>query len=180
MRPTLLSTCLFLAAVPLAAQAPSASVAPAVKVPDSILASTCRVGMSARQDVWDHTIRVGNAQKVDPGPGQRIALTLIDSQSRQIVSATVKVLGLTGKDRILNASVAGHSSTPDASRILHLTRFLAAEKGVTADLSVRGFTSVTSIELLQVAFSDGTAWTTPATGVCRVAPDPMMLVALPD
>ena len=69
------------------------------------------------------------------------------------------------------------NSNGEASRKLSVT-FAANGKGrVTGDLYIPGFTAVNSIELLQVSYSDGRVWRIGAGNVCRVKPDPMMLIA---
>jgi len=144
---------------------------------NSAFAGGCPVSMDARQGVWDHTIRVHNGQneKIYNGIGQRISLTLIDIHSARIVAATVKVLGLSGQNRVLNTSAIS-SAKPDASRIIQLTSFSAAKSGVTAELYAPGFTSVTSIQLLEVTYADGSTMSNPHLKMCQVAPDPLMLV----
>ena len=159
-------------------QSPTSSMTNAILPANVTFAVGCPVSMDARQGVWDHTIRVQNGHSQIPrdGFGQRISLTLVDIHSARIVDATVKVLGLSGRNRILNSSASSNGS-PDASRVVHLTSFSAAKSGVTAELYAPGFTSVTSIQLLAVTYADGSTWTAPHAELCRVAPDPMMLIA---
>jgi len=45
-----------------------------------------------------------------------------------------------------------------------------------ADLWLPGFTSVTSIELMEVTYADGSAWKISGSNVCRVQPNPLMLI----
>ena len=144
---------------------------------NSTSAAGCPVAMNARQGIWDHTIRVQNGpSKPREGFGQHISLTLVDTHAATIVDATVKVLGLSGRNRMLNTG-AGANGAADASRVVHLTAFSAANNGVTAELYAPGFTSVTTIQLLAITYANGSTWTAPPSAVCRVAPDPMMLIA---
>jgi hypothetical protein len=140
-----------------------------------VAGSNCPIGMHADQGVWDRTtVRVWQGQKertVQPF-GQRILLSLAVTGPSPIVSATVKVLGLTGKNRVLQTgSVSG-----DGVKIMKIT-FVQKPNGVSSDLYVPGFTSVSSIELLEVSYSDGRVWKIGGSNVCRVTPDPMMLIA---
>lgn len=144
----------------------------------SLPANDCPIGMVANQGVWDHTIRVqeGQQEKAIRPFGQRIFLTLNDSHSAAITAATVKVHGLTGRNRVLQAA-ADSSANGEETKTMSIT-FAASQKGsVTGDLYISGFTAVNSIELLQVSYSDGHAWRIAAGGVCRVTPDPTMLIA---
>ena len=49
--------------------------------------------------------------------------------------------------------------------------------GVSTDLYIPGFTAVNSIELLDVSYDDGRVWRIGSSSVCRVTPDPLMLIA---
>ncbi len=171
---------LLLSSFPLAAQSQSStsSLTNAILPSNATFAGGCPVSMDARQGVWDHTIRVQNGQSQKPreGFGQRISLTLVDIHSARIVDATVKVLGLSRRNRIVNSSASPNGS-PDASRIVHLTSFSEAKSGATAELYAAGFTSVTSIQLLAVSYADGSTWTAPHSKLCHVTPDPLMLIA---
>jgi len=64
----------------------------------------------------------------------------------------------------------------DGFRIMRIT-FVQKPDGVYSDLYVPGFTSVSSIELLDVSYGDGRVWKIGGSSVCRVTPDPMMLIA---
>jgi hypothetical protein len=141
----------------------------------TLVNNSCPISMDAHQGLWDHAIRVENGRPHD-GFGQRISLTLVDNHSAKIVNATVKVLGLSGKNRMLSTDLSSIAS-PDASRVIHLTSFSEAKNGVTTQLDAPGFTSVTSIQLLAVTYADGSKWTTPQSKACHVTPDPLMLVA---
>jgi hypothetical protein len=138
----------------------------------------CPIGMAADQGVWDHTIRVhqGQRDKLAQPFGQRIILTLSDAHSATIVAATVNVRGLTARNHMVQTAGDGKSNG-EALRTLSVT-FAANGKGrATGDLYIPGFTAVNSIELLQVSYNDGRVWRIGAGNVCRVKPDPMMLIA---
>jgi hypothetical protein len=134
--------------------------------------------MVANQGVWDHNIRVhqGQQEKVLQPFGQRIFLTLTDSHPATIIAATVKVHGLTGKNHMLQTAV-DPGADGETTKIMEIN-FAASQKGgVTGDLYIPGFTAVNSLELLQVSYNDGRVWRIGAESVCRVTPDPNMLIA---
>lgn len=113
-------------------------------------------------------------------PFQQIHLILGDSSVKssagaKVVSARVTVRGTNGQWRSVPAAMGGDSST--ITKTLDLS-FARAEDGqVSSDMTLQGFTSVKSIALDSITYSDGTVWI-PAQGkVCRVAPDPLMLVS---
>lgn len=167
-----------LSSLPLAAQNGAKPEGQVFVLRTQPLASGCPIGMVANQGVWDHTIRVrqGQQEKVIQPFGQRIFLTLNDSQPASIVAATVKVYGLTGKNRKLET--AGNSSAnAEATKIMKIAFAARQKNGVSTDLYIPGFTAVSFIELLDVSYEDGRVWRIGGSSVCRVAPDPLMLIA---
>jgi hypothetical protein len=137
----------------------------------------CPIDMQANQGVWDHTIRVRETDKeqVLQPFGQRLSLILKDSHSARIQTATVRVDGLTGKNQMLQTDV--RTSNADGIRTMTV-RFASQDDGrVAADLWIPGFTSVTSIELLEVSYADGSTWKISGSNVCSVKPDPLMLIS---
>jgi hypothetical protein len=145
---------------------------------DDVPGNGCPIGMVASQGVWDHTIKVRHGwqeQSIQPF-GQRIFLTLSDSHPAAIVAATVKVHGFTGKSHKLET--ADDSNAPvDATKMMKITFATSVKGGVRSDLYIPGFTAVSSIELLEVSYDGGRVWRIGGSGVCRVKPDPMMLIA---
>jgi len=141
------------------------------------IASACPIDMHATQGVWDRTIRVRNGEKdlVPQSFGQRISLKLKDSRPARIVAATVRVHGLNGKSGML-PTPADVSARSNAIRTVKV-KFTEEQDGtVSADLRVGGFTSVTSIQLVNVTYSDGSVWTISRSSACQVQPDPLMLI----
>lgn len=146
-------------------------------LPLNSLPGACPIDMYARQGVWDHTIRIreGEHQQSHAPFGQRIFLTLVDKRPVQIVAATIIVRGLTGKNRVLQT--AGSANDFVAARIIRATFTKQPDGSVSADIYVPGLTSVTSLELQDVSFADGSTRKFNSSSMCRVAPDPFMLVA---
>jgi len=162
--------------LPLASQENATTAASTVYHPPTLAAGTCPIVMGADQGVWNRTVRVreGNKDRIAPPFGQKISLTLKDSQTKRILTATVRVDGLTGKDQVLQTG--GKTLNADGTRKLTV-KFVPQDDGaVSADLSLPGFTSVTSVELLEVSYADGSTWKVSASDLCRVQPNPMMLI----
>lgn len=134
--------------------------------------------MVASQGVWDHTLRVRQGQEAQTSQpfGQRIFLTLNDTRPAAIVAATVKIYGLTAKNHVVQTD--NHATADgDATKTMSITFAMRQKNGVSSDLYIPGFTAVNSIELIQVSYEDGRVWRIGADSVCRVTPDPMMLIA---
>src|SRR3954462_6031633 len=100
---------LLLSPLMLAAQNDKTPQQPAVVFHGTAIGSNCPIGMRASQGVWDHTVRVRQGQREGTFQpfGQRILLSLEVTGQSTIVSATVKVRGLTGKSRMLQTESIG-------------------------------------------------------------------------
>ena len=137
----------------------------------------CPIDMHARQGLWDRTVRVrdGEKERVLQPFGQRISLDLKDSRPARIVAATVRVHGLNGKNRMV---LTPTDTTQRWNAVKTLKVNFAEQKDgtVSADLWIGGFTSVSSIQLMDVSYSDGSIWKISRSNACRVQPDPLMLI----
>jgi hypothetical protein len=161
----------------LAGQHQGKTGAPTLIFNGNTIGNGCPIGMRASQGVWDHSIKVRQGEKessVQPF-GQRILLSLEDTHADPIIAATVRVRGLTGNNRILQTREANAGG--DATKLMRITFGSNGTGGVSSDVYVSGFTSVSSIELLEISYADGKTWRMVGSSVCRVAPDPMMLIA---
>jgi hypothetical protein len=141
----------------------------------------CPVSMTARQGGLTQMIKTGQKppeqQQYEPmpKPSQRIHLTLSGfGKDKRATQATITARGLSARGRIDRAAGGG---TSDLRRTVSAT-FTPDENGtVSADLELPAFTSVSSLQLESITYSDGSSWKVPDGRVCRVAPDPVMLIA---
>lgn len=134
----------------------------------------CPVDMHARHDVWDHTITIQHGEEQFKGPfGQRIVLTLTDANARKIVAGTVLVRGFNGKNRMLDTG----SAEGNATKTLRTGFTELTKDSFSADLYISGFTAVTFVKLQDLTYSDGSIRRFDRSNSCRIAPDPLMLVA---
>jgi len=139
--------------------------------------SVCPVGMRAQQGAGGDLLRAREGQPVE-GPAQRIRLVLTPRRALQITGARIRVRGLSGKNRMALADATGQLA-PDRTQTLNAT-FTPDEKGETfSDLVLAGFTSVQSIELQAITYSDGSTWKMESSNLCKVTPDQIMRVAAP-
>jgi hypothetical protein len=111
------------------------------------------------------------------GLAQLLHLTLINPDSRQIVSARVRVHGVSGKARATQALSNADSGDPDIARNLVIQFSSAPGKTVTGDLWVPDMTAVLRIDLNSLTYADGSTRGFTAREACHVAPDLKMLVA---
>jgi len=176
MKRAALTVALLLTSLSLAAQSNAKPQTLTLYRLPNLVAGTCPIDMHANQGVWDHTLKIreGDKERVPQPFGQRISLTLKDPRHAPITAATVRVHGLTGKNRVLQTG--NEAGTSDAVTTIHLAFGAQGDAGVTGDLSIPGFTAVNFIELQEVSYSDGATWRVSGLELCRVQPDPVMLV----
>jgi hypothetical protein len=146
-------------------------------------ATTCPISLRAQHGATGGMLQ---ADKGRPkGLAQLLHLTLISPDSRRIVSARVRVRGLSGRAHTTQAlsgqgdSASGSTMHDNADVVRSLTvRFTSAPGNTaTGDLWIPGMTAVLTIDLNSVAYADGSTQSFTARDACRVAPDLKMLVA---
>ena len=142
----------------------------------------CPVRMRALQGTGQGLLAVRDTPRVE-GPSQTIHLILVNPQSKKYAGAKVAIRGLAPKGKIVNAAPGstGPSSAGPAEIIktLDVTFSPEDDKSVVADLVLPGFSAVTFVQLKSVTYQDGSSWKLDeqVAGMCRVAPDPLMLIA---
>ena len=152
-------------------------VAPATQLPPGVqvISRACPVEMQAQQRGASQLIAVRNGQR-SPMAGQRIALTLRSKHSSRFISARVKVHGLTPRGRVLQSEAANKLAL-EITQSMTVVLGEESNGGATGELALPGFTSVTSIELEEITYDNGTLWKVGEGSVCRVSPDPFMLIS---
>lgn len=141
--------------------------------------STCPVGMDAKQGGSMQVLRAADGTT---RPLMTPSLTLTEHDARQIVEATVTAFGFppqgAAMDLVAHSVEPGHhQKRPELRKMLDLKMARDGNGGVTAQLMLPGFAGVSSIELDSLTYSDGSTWQIAAGSGCRVAPDPLLLVA---
>jgi hypothetical protein len=145
---------------------------------------TCPVSMHALQGSGTGLVEVRGDLPVT-GFSQRIHLILTNPRPAKIAAAKVKVFGLSGKNRIEQAStnqsgtldLRNQKDSFDLTRTLDVAFTSEREKDVATDLILPGFTTVRSIQLESLTYKDGSTWTFAGRQACYVVPDLIMLVA---
>jgi hypothetical protein len=175
MKHTLLGLALLFSSLVLGAQDRTGPAAQKIPQQAKIISLACPVEMLAKQRGSSQLVEVRNGKRTET-PGQRILLTLRTGQSPHITSARVTVRGLTSRGRLMGSDSSENLSS-DASRTMTVVFNETTNGGVTGELTLPGFTSVTSISLEEIIYDNGTLWRVGDNGVCRVAPDPFMLIS---
>jgi hypothetical protein len=143
--------------------------------------TTCPVSMQAKQGGLTQMIKTGKKppepQQYDPmpEPSQRIHLILAGfGKDKRVTLATVMALGLSPRSRLQNTGI---SASTDMRRSLGVKFTPDADGTVSGDIVLQGFTSVTSLQLGFIQYSDGSTWQPKSGNACIVKPDPLMLIA---
>lgn len=132
----------------------------------------CPVSMHALHGSGYGLIAVKNQPPVK-GFSAQIHLILGNGQTAKVVSAKVFVQGYSGKTRVEQTSF---NEVGDLNRTIDVS-FTPEDDAVAADLVLPGFAAVSSIRLQSIAYNDGSIWKVSGEQMCRVTPDPLMLVS---
>jgi hypothetical protein len=177
MKAALLIGSTLLAATALVAQSPAPNASQTQSSSKMVFTipspgASCPVSMHALQGSGSGLLAVKNQPPVS-GVAQHIHLVLGSRQTAKVASAKVIVHGYSGKSRMEQAS---SNQEGDLTQTI-IVSFTPEDNGVAADLMLQGFTAVSSIRLQSIAYNDGSTWKVGGAQMCRVAPDPLMLVS---
>ena len=156
-----------------ALQNPSQPVSSATAVSDSTL-NHCPVVMRAEHLSDGSMVRTGNAAH-PAGIGQRLHLSLISQEKKQITSAILTVHGMTPKGRMTETLTAG-SGAYDATQEIYVSFASGPNETAIASIWVQGMSAVEMIDLKSVEYGDGSKWEPADGSSCEVRPDPLMLI----
>jgi hypothetical protein len=140
----------------------------------------CPVSLSAQHGMTAGLLLADKSRS--QGLAQLLHLSLLDLNvdAKRIVSARVRVHGLSGKARVtqtLSAEASSSKDDGDFVRTLDVQFPFRTARTVSGDLLVPGMTAVLSIVVNSVTYDDGSTRSFSAQDNCRVTPDPLMLVS---
>jgi len=115
--------------------------------------------------------------KIKPhkGIGQALSLSITTSDSRKVVKGSVTVHG-TDKGR-LTPALSNLDASSGAARTFSVKFSPESDKTDVAYLWVPGLTSVQSVDLNSVSYSDGSNWKLTPGDSCRFVPDGVVPVS---
>lgn len=142
-------------------------------LPSTVIPQGCPVSLRAQHGASGGTLLADRNRP--KGLAQFLHLTLYNPAGQQIVSARVKVHGLSGVGHTTQA--VSDTMKPDATQSLVVHFSPDSAKTVTGDLWVPAMTAVLTIDLNSVTFADGSTRTFTQRDRCHVAPDLKMLIA---
>jgi hypothetical protein len=139
------------------------------------VAPGCPVSLRAQHGATGSMVQTDKSRP--KGMAQLLHLTLIDekAESNRIVSARVRVRGLSGVGRVTQSTTG--SGKADAVQTLVVRLLAGSDKAVSGDLLVPGMTAVLSIDLNSVIYADGSTRNFAGRESCRVTPDLLMLIS---
>ncbi len=155
----------------------------------------CPVELHAKHILGSSLLEAGASAPSHPGPAidgvildektappagqnQQVQLSVSNPSFRDIVGVQMTVHGLSSKWRTVPLSLV--SAAPDLSKTIDVALDLKGNGHVAKDLSLRHFTTVTSIDLTSITYADGSTWHashTSESGACSITPDPLMLIS---
>lgn len=187
MRPACFGYSLLLGATLAAAQRPAQPATTTTqRFVQPAAAAGCPVSMHALQGSGQGLVAVRDQRAEAPvapvkGPAARIHLVLGSPGGQTITSATVVVRGSVPRNHLERAAAADPAGTEVAGtevvRSVDLVFHAEDAKTVAADLHLPGVAVIHSIELRSLGYGDGSSWKVADNQLCRVAPDPLMLVS---
>jgi hypothetical protein len=135
----------------------------------------CPIYMHAQQRGNQELLNAHKGKSV--GVAQRLRLTVANMINpaaitgvRVVVHGTSTNVHLVPTDTIMD----GFS---DAAKAFDLPFSLGQNENASANLLLRGFTSVQSVSLESVTYADGSSWSPPSGRSCRTALDSLVLVS---
>jgi hypothetical protein len=144
-------------------------------------ANRCAIGMSARQGGGLRYLTTNKNGNTSSQPEMNPSLTLHNPTGKRILSAAITAIGY-GAPKGAMTLEAKKSTAPGAPSRPSLTRTLTVKfqpddnNTVSGDFRLAGFVQLETIELNSVTYDDGSIQSFD-TSICRVTPDPLMLVS---
>jgi len=164
--------------VAVAGLASTGAVRAEVAVAASQKQAACPIAMTAEQKAG-----IGSQREVQPapntmqpGPAQRIHLKLTNDKLGTVSALLLRVNGWSGGVHRLPLTQA-EARHAQGWKTVHVKVHIGPRGKAEADVWVRGLTSVNSIDLVSVRYADGSKWRAADASVCRIVPDPTMLIS---
>jgi hypothetical protein len=155
--------------LPLSAQS---SAQPAVGAPTlTTMGADCPVDLQAQRrgtgmmvETKEHSVK---------SVRQRLRLDWANRLPKKIVAAALVVHGF---DASLRLIPAGSHASPALKKVVAVKLDLAREGHASTELELQHFATVSFIELKSIEYADGTRWSGPVEGGCRITPNLLLLV----
>jgi hypothetical protein len=154
----------------------SENPAPLTFSPLPTLRADCPVGLQVNHGFSGPAKKTQYGPFAAPAPAvqeQKIQFTMTNPSPREIVKVQITVHGFSDKGRSIPLADA---PAPDLAKRLTVVLDVKGNAQASSDLSLRRFTSVTSVDLNSLTYADGATWQASSPGACSVAPNPFMLV----
>ncbi|HZP05622.1 MAG TPA: hypothetical protein VFB43_12025 [Terracidiphilus sp.] len=185
MKLTVIALSFFLTAAGLSAQAviqPGASSGSMQKLDSSASAVTpwsnmsgCPVALRATQISSADMMQVRKGQQTK---GQRLHLAFTNHGAKQIVAATVNVQGYASTPGVIMTVAKPSTGSPAlVTRTIQIAFGPQTGENLATNILVPDVPATQTIDLVSLAYADGTGWKLAAGQACRITPDPLMLIS---
>ena len=124
-------------------------------------------------------ITAGGVMPITPvARGQKIADTrqfgiTLSNPNSEVISARITIYGFPVGERTDPGVLYFPHNPAEIKKTIALERTVEVGKSTSYEVSIPNFSTVTSIDLDSVAYSDGTSWHPAAGGSCRAVPLPI-------
>jgi hypothetical protein len=139
-----------------------------------LTSSDCQIAMQVKQQA------TGSIQLV-PGDrsgdiGQHLHLTLTNLQAVAVVGTEITMHGFSAKGHVTPA-LSGQTSSSNLTKTINLLLHINPNGKASTDVKLPGFTSVSVIDVVTVAYANGKIWHSSPTRTCHVSPDSTTLIS---
>lgn len=137
----------------------------------NIMGEGCPVGLQAQRRGSNEIV-----QTKDHSPAavaQQLQLNWTNRLQKEIVAAAIVVHGFDASARII--PVGSHLS-PELKKVVAVKLDIASVGHATTHLNLQHFATISSVEVKSIEYADGTRWSAPTEGSCRIAPNLLLLV----
>jgi hypothetical protein len=132
--------------------------------------SDCPVGFFASRQATGHFMSAGDGGQAGPAQGLHLMLNRLTGPA--IESIEITVYGVSSKARVLPARVP----SDDVSKTFERRRETGSNSLSDADVWMHNVGSLSRVDLISIAYADGTTWHTAEYLKCRAVPSNFLLV----
>jgi hypothetical protein len=144
-------------------------------LPPRIDPSKCPVGLQVERSsglLAYKNVKAVPAGRDAPSWEQWFELRMKNFSPREIVNAEITTHGFSYKWRVMPVSAA----TPDFWKTMDVVLDVKGNSSASRELSLGHFSTISTIDVNSVTYSDGSTWHASSPGACSVAPGLIMRI----
>jgi hypothetical protein len=140
-------------------------------IPAANASNGCPVGFAASRQADFQTMLASDRSQSGPAQGLHLMLSHLNTPAIQSVEVTV--YGISPKLRALPVNAP---SSDTISKTFELQRQTGSDSLTEADVWMHNVGSLSRVDLISIAYTDGTTWHATGSLRCRVVPSNLILV----